>query len=183
VITSCRRIEAGGLGFPASIGLPVSEKGVLKCAPFETFRNVVSSSEKDRDPFCAKGTVLTDGADTYHWINFEYAKPPMTKNDARIIIRVSVSSEDAFNGASPSFMVFARSKKKGQTFIAYSRSRVGSDGSRAIVLRADDFRKFRHSQPLDLSEIDSIAVGYGGWRKGIPGDRIAFSVSEPEFIH
>ena len=183
VITSCRRIEAGGLGFPASIGLPVSEKGVLKCAPFETFRNVVSSSEKDCDPFCAKGTVLTDGADTYHWINFEYARPPMTKNNARILIGVSVATQDAFNGASPSFMVFASSKKAGKTFIAHSHSRIGSDGSRAIILRAEDFRKFRHSEPLDMTEIDSIAVGYGGWRKGASGDRIAFSVSEPQFIH
>ena len=183
VIASCRRIEAGGLGFPASIGLPVSEKGVLKCAPFETFRNVVSSSEKDCDPFCAKGTVLTDGADTYHWINFEYARPPMTKNNARILIGVSVATQDAFSGASPSFMVFASSKKTGKTFIAHSHSRIGSDGSRAIILRAEDFRKFRHSEPLDMTEIDSIAVGYGGWRKGAAGDRIAFSVSEPQFIH
>ena len=183
VITSCRRIEAGGLGFPASIGLPVSEKGVLKCAPFETFRNVVSSSEKGTDPFRAKGTVVAAGADAYHWVNFEYARPPMSKNDAQILIEVSVSSKDAFKGASPSFMVFAGSKKKGKTFIAYSHSRVGSDGSRAIILRAEDFRKFRHSEPLDMTEIDSIAVGYGGWRKGAAGDRIAFSVSEPQFIH
>ena len=48
---------------------------------------------------------------------------------------------------------------------------------------AEDFRKFRHSEPLDMTEIDSIAVGYGGWRKGASGDRIAFSVSEPQFIH
>ena len=143
----------------------------------------MSSSEKDCDPFCAKGTVLTDGADTYHWINFEYVRPPMTKNNARILIGVSVATQDAFNGASPSFMVFASSKKAGKTFIAHSHSRIGSDGSRAIILRAEDFRNFRHSEPLDMTEIDSIAVGYGGWRKGAAGDRIAFSVSEPQFIH
>jgi len=183
VLTSSKRCRPVSLDAPARIALPMSEKGVLKRAPFETFRNVVSSSEKGTDPFRAKGTVVAAGADTYHWVNFEYAKPPMTKNDARIIIRFSVSSEDAFNGASPSFMVFAGSKKKGQTFIAYSRSRVGSDGSRAIILRADDFRRFRHSLPLDFSEIDSIVVGYGGWRKGIAGDSIAFSVFEPQFIH
>ena len=107
----------------------------------------------------------------------------MTKNNARILIGVSVATQDAFSGASPSFMVFASSKKSGKTFIAHSHSRIGSDGSRAIILRAEDFRKFRHSEPLDMTEIDSIAVGYGGWRKGAAGDRIAFSVSEPQFIH
>ena len=183
VLTSSKRCRPVSLDAPVRIALPMSEKGVLKCAPFETFRNVVSSSEKGADPFRAKGTVVAAGADTYHWVNFEYAKPPMTKNDARILIGVSVSAKDAFSGASPSFMVFAGSKKKGKTFIAYSHSRVGSDGFRAIILRAEDFRKFRHSEPLDMTEIDSIAVGYGGWRKGIPGDSIAFSVFEPQFIH
>ncbi|MBQ9739661.1 MAG: hypothetical protein IJV91_01860, partial [Kiritimatiellae bacterium] len=128
VLTSSKRCRPVSLDAPVRIALPMSEKGVLKRAPFETFRNVVSSSEKGADPFRAKGTVVAAGADTYHWVNFEYAKPPMTKNDARILIGVSVSAKDAFSGASPSFMVFAGSKKKGKTFIVYSHSRVGSDG-------------------------------------------------------
>lgn len=181
VFTSSAAREASRGAFSETVIPCGGAAGVLRREPFETSRNLTTSSTRGR-PYHAEGRIVAPLADTYHWVNFEYAKPPMSGNDSQLIIDVSVSAEDAFEGPSPVVMVFAMCKKKSISFITATRFRLGREKTATLLLTADDFRRFRHSEPLDLSEIDGISVGYGGWKKGKAGDRISFTVRDPKFI-
>ena len=169
-------------GFPSEIPAPFAGKRSLECRPFETHRNLSVASSGAEDSFRASGTVLEAGKDTYHWVNFRYKTPPMRRKDAMIKFEVSVSDGAVSDASSPGLMVMASSRGKNISFLANCRLRIGGKGTGVVFVNAGDFRKFRNSEPLDMRDLDSIAIGYGGWRNGNPGDRIAFEVKSPEFV-
>ena len=167
---------------PTEVPVPTAEKRSLERNPFETCRNLSVASSSAEDSFKAVGTVLEAGKDTYHWVNFTYKTPPMRSENAMIKFEITVPEEGASNALSPGLMVMASSRKKNISFVANCRVRIGEKGTSVVFVKAEDFRKFRHKEPLDMRELDNLAIGYGGWRKGKPNDRIAFEIKAPEFV-
>ena len=106
----------------------------------------------------------------------------MRSENAMIKFEITVPEEGASNALSPGLMVMASSRKKNIAFVANCRVRIGEKGTSVVFVKAEDFRKFRHKEPLDMRDLDNLAIGYGGWRKGKPNDRIAFEIKAPEFV-
>ena len=164
---------------PDALMSPKGAQGRLSRAPYETMRNLTLASERVGDKFHAVGTIVAAGADTYHWVNYDYVQSPFRRCDSQVLLDVEVPSARLVAG--PNAMVFLK-RSDGKSYLSNAPVSLVKVGRSFIVLKASDFRPFRHKEPLDFTQITSVAVGYGGWRGGAAGEDIGFIVRPPSFF-
>ena len=184
VLWTAKRCSPARKPIPAVVAPPEGAEGILSRAPYETMRNLAAASGAEGDTFRVVGTIVGTNADTYHWVNYDYAQCPFRRYDTLILLDVEVPP--AFAGtvpnakAGPSAKVFLK-RSDGKSFLANAPVSLAMAGRTLIALDASDFRPFQHKEPLDVTQITGVAVGYGGWRKGTAGDVIGFAVRPPRF--
>lgn len=172
-------------GAPKRLSGPVGAALSITCEPLpKTSGPAVSRGEfvrseltgDDASGWCAAATLTKGQVDTFHFFNFTFAEPLNLTTCDGLAIDAAVPPGQR----TPAELLVFLNKANGDRFLGSTGRYLNEPGSSRAYVMFSQFRPFGQIRgELDLSQIASISIGWGGYL-GAAGERITFTVKPPQ---
>jgi hypothetical protein len=153
---------------------PLPETSKPRVAQGQFVKSVLTGD--DLSGWDAAATLTKGQVDTFLFLNFTYAQPLDVTTSDGLAIDASVPPGQ---GTPAELLVFLQ-MTNGDRFLGGTGHYLNSPGSTRVFVMFSQFRPFgATSGQLDLSQVASISLGWGGYL-GTAGEQIRFTVKPPQ---